>query len=440
MPGLEQQDSDELRFDELEAEVMATRWRLFSLVTALIITLTEPLALVLPAFPPAPLTTAAMDAVLLAMHFLARGRPRRAVIGGASCLTAIVGGAYVAFACAKSGGFKSPNTLAMAVVIALVPGILALSAYETLATLVGSLAAWVAVNLYFPGAPTPDIEAMFTDLAFLVFLCAVTQITVVRNRDLRYAEFCSRREVERLHQFAVEEVLYRHLPAPYVQQVLSGARTVDQPAERRLITVVFADMVRFTALCERMAPEELGRVLAGFYDLVSGTAEEFGATLDKFIGDAVMVFFGAPMSMDAAEQTRRAVAMACAWHRGIAGMKAGVTPLSLRVGIHQDWATVGSFGGRARMDYTAFGRGVNIAARLEQRCAPGRILVTGDVRRSLGEIVQVTDLGEQELRGMAARVAVFEIDPTTVDLQVREQPLFDSRSEPRAPTSSAVRG
>jgi class 3 adenylate cyclase len=408
-------ENDDRRFDELEAQVMAHRWRLFSLVTALIITLTEPAALLLPnQFPPGLLQTMAMDAVLFGMYFLARIAPPRPVIGAASCITAIFGSAYVAGACAERGGFASPDTLAMAVVIALMPGILALSATESVVTLAGSLGVWIAVNFFYPGAPSPDLDAMFTNLIYLIFLSVVTFITVVRNRKLRYAEFRTRREIERLHKFTVEEVLYRHLPAPYVQQVLSGARTVDQPAERRLITVVFADIVGFTALCERLAPDELGGVLTGFYDLISTAALEQGATLDKFIGDAAMAFFGAPASMHTDEQARRAVAMACEWHRGIAQLYAGPTPLSLRIGIHQDWVTVGSFGGRARIDYTAFGRGVNIAARLENRCAPGRILVTNEVRRALNAEYPATALGETELRGVALPVSIFEIDPVMI--------------------------
>src|SRR5690606_19011053 len=98
-------------------------------------------------------------------------------------------------------------------------------------------------------------------------------------------------------------------------------------------------------------------------------AFEHGATIDKFIGDAVMAILGAPEPMDPHEQAERALSLARSWHERVAELAAqGAPQLALRIGVHQDVVAVGSFGGRLRSDYTVLGRGVNIAARLEQRC------------------------------------------------------------------------
>lgn len=418
-PPTPDRDETALRaaFRELEAQKLARRWLLFAPVTAVLLALTEVAPFFSPEFPSAPFLTGSVILALGVVYAIARWWPRRALIGWATAVIGTIGGGYAASASALTGHFISPHSLAMAVVIALLPGVLAVSVAEALATMVGAIVAWVLVNLTWAGG-THDYSGLTTCLVYLSFLALVTSLSVLRNRELRYSEFAARHELERMHRFTVEEVLFRHLPAPYVEQVLSGARTVDQAPERRLVTVVFADMVGFSRVTEAMNPEALAAMLARFYDLISTVAARHDATMDKFMGDAAMAFFGAPDAMAAQEQAQRALQMAIEWQRGMPDLHKGRARLTLRIGIHQEIVTVGSFGGRVRTDYTVLGSGVNLAARLQKLCAPGRILVTQAVKDLLDGVYPTTDLGAQELRGLTAPVQVYEIDPeagTAVD-------------------------
>ena len=415
-PAQQEQDQSAYRiaFETQEAELLAWRLRLFTPITAVLLALTEVAPYFSPEFPAAPLLTGSVILVLLAMYVLAGSKPHRRLIGWATVATGIVCGGYAGSASALTGQFESPHSLALAVLIAFLPGILSLSMLEASATMLGAIVAWVAANIYWAGSGAAEHTGLVTCLVYLSFLALVTLLSVWRNRQSRYSEFVARREVERVHRFTVEEVLFRHLPAPYVEQVLSGARTVDQAPERRLITVMFADLVGFTRLTDAMSPEGLADLLARFYDLISTVAVSHGATLDKFIGDAVLVFLGAPQPMTAEEQARRAVQMACEWHRGLPALSRSRAPLQLRVGIHQDVVTVGSFGGRLRTDYTVLGRGVNLAARLQQFCQPGRITVSRDLAQLLGGRFPLTDLGAQQLRGLPEPVHALEINPGAV--------------------------
>lgn len=400
-------------FERFEAEQLARRWRLFAPVTAILLGLTEVAPYLTAEFPPAPLLTGSIMLLLCGMYVLARSGPSRPVIAWATMVMGVIGGGYAASASALTGQFASPHSLAMAVTIALLPGVLAVSALEATLTILGGIAAWTAANLLWATKVPTDYTGLTTSLTYLLFLALITVLTVWRNRQLRYSEFVARSEVERMHRFTVEEVLFRHLPAPYVEQVLSGARTVDQAPERRVITVVFADLVGFTGLTEATPPEELALLLGRFYDLISTHAARHGATLDKFIGDSAMVFFGAPQPMPAEEQARRAMRMAAQWHHDVSALTVNGASLQLRIGIHQDLVTVGSFGGRLRTDYTVLGRGVNIAARLEQLCRPGRILVSHDLARLLRDYPW-QDLGPQTLRGLPQPIQVMEIDPAQI--------------------------
>jgi class 3 adenylate cyclase len=299
----------------------------------------------------------------------------------------------------------------MAVQIAMLPGIFSLTLAEAAASLFGGLTAWAVVCSLWKTQGPLDFTGLDVTLTYLLILSVVTLVVHHINRKLRIREFAGRCELERVHRFAVEEVLHRHLPPSYVDRVLSGEHPLDCPPERRVVTVVFADIVSFTPLSDGLPPEELAQLVGRFYDVMASVAFEHGATLDKFIGDAVMALVGAPDTMTSEEQAQRAVAMARDWHRAAREL---VWPgslgqgLRLRVGIHQDPVAVGAFGGRLRSEYTVLGRGVNIAARLEQRCQQGDILVSAPVFQQLSpRPLGAREMGALELKGIPEPVTCY---------------------------------
>jgi adenylate cyclase len=255
-----------------------------------------------------------------------------------------------------------------------------------------------------------ELAGLATSVMYLTFISGATVLALAWQRTLRLREFVARRQIEEMHRFAVEEVLLRHLPPAYVEDVLAGTRSLDAPPERRVVTVIFADIVSFTPLSDSLPPEVLAATMARFYDVTSTIAFEYGATIDKFIGDAVMAILGAPVNMDEHEQVRRAVELATAWHAQVARQIPGDRPLSLRIGIHQDVVAVGAFGGRRRTDYTVLGIGVNMAARLEQACPPGRILVSQTVWNQL-RVPPAAEERELQLKGIPGTVRAYAITP-----------------------------
>lgn len=400
------------RFTEHERDVLCRRWRLFAPIAFVLVALTEVAPFFSPGFPSAMHITGWILALLAGMYLLARKSPSRRVMGWATVFTGTVAAAYTATAAAETGRFQSLQVLAMAVLIAVLPGIFSLTLSEAVATLGGSLVAWVVVCIFWKAEGPVDLTGLDVAATYLVFLCAVTLVAHHINRRLRIREFIGRYELERLHRFAVEEVLCRHLPPRYVERVLSGEHPLDGPPERRVVTVVFADIVSFTPLSDALPPEELARLMARFYDVMAGVAFAHGATLDKFIGDAVMALMGAPDTLPPPEQARRAVAMARDWHRAAREL---VWPgsqgrgLRLRVGIHQDSVAVGAFGGKLRSEYTVLGRGVNIAARLEHRCAAGETMMSEAVFQQLEPQPEARELGALELKGIPEPVRCYSL-------------------------------
>ncbi len=210
-----------------------------------------------------------------------------------------------------------------------------------------------------------------------------------------------------LHRYLTESVLRRYLPTSLVERAVHGELQLDAPPERRVVTVMFTDLVGFTSLSERLGAEAVGRLLNQYLSLMADVAHAHGATVDKFVGDAVMIVFGAPDVLDPREQARRCVALAIDLQGRLPTLGEDGLRLTARTGINTGEAVVGNFGSAARSDYTVIGPAVNIAARLETASAAGRILVGETTAKLLDGKVLLEPAGELRLKGVAEPVRAF---------------------------------
>ncbi|MCA9677065.1 MAG: adenylate/guanylate cyclase domain-containing protein [Kofleriaceae bacterium] len=210
--------------------------------------------------------------------------------------------------------------------------------------------------------------------------------------------------------------LRRYLAPQLVDELLAADEDPAAQRDRRPITVFFCDLRGFTGLVERLPPEDLATVINRYFDEVTQIAFRHGGTVDKFIGDAVMIVFGAPRATGEADQARRCVAMAREIQRRLGELHdelaaLGAGSLAIRIGIGSGVATVGTFGAAHRADYTAVGVPVNRAARLEPLAPPGGILIDGRTRALLGDADGVEEFGELSLKGFTHPEPVFRVHP-----------------------------
>ncbi len=395
-------------FEEHDRLLLVQRWRRVAPLAMVIVACTEIAAWITPAFPKGPLYTLGMEMALLCVWWIVRGDPRRLTLRMINVGAGACGAAFAGSAAMLEGGFSSLHVMAMPCLLAFMTALLAMEPLEVIAIMVLSIITWLSVILV--GGPQPPAwHDMTTSLIYMVALGVITVGWVAHNRRLREREFTARRRIEQVHRFAVEEVLCRHLPPRYVESVLAGEELLDAPPARRCLTILFADIVSFTSLSDALSPDELGLAMAKFYDRTASVAFENGATIDKFIGDAVMAILGAPEPLPPEEQARRALATARAWQAAVRDILPGTQSLRLRIGIHQDEIAVGSFGGRHRTDYTVLGLGVNIAARLEAMCPPGFILMSDSVFAQLSPPPDAREMGAMELRGVPRPVTAFAV-------------------------------
>lgn len=180
----------------------------------------------------------------------------------------------------------------------------------------------------------------------------------------------------------LSEQLSRYLAPQVYQSLFDGSRQAEIRTQRKQLTVFFSDICNFTAFTAQWQPEEVTLLLNSYFEEMSQIAAEFGATLDKFVGDAILIFFGDPHTLGVREDALQCVRMALAMQARMPVLHArwrsqGIhRHFEIRMGIHSGFCDVGNFGSHLRMDYTIIGREVNLAARLEQAAAPGEILIS----------------------------------------------------------------
>ena len=252
---------------------------------------------------------------------------------------------------------------------------------------------------------TPLRVGSFTadDLDLLTALGNFAAVAIERAR--------LQRRIEREER--IRERLSRYHSPGVVEEIASDASGVIDRVRTRNVSVFFADIVGFTSAAEGMDPDSLSRFLSTFFTFAADAIFAEGGTLDKFIGDAVMAFFGAPIVQP--DHARRAVSAAAklveavkAWNRERAAR--GEPPIAVRIGENTGNAVVGDIGSEQRVDYTVLGNTVNVAARIEEYVAgPNEVAVGEETARLTAEEFAYEPLGDVKLKGLSRGLPCYRV-------------------------------
>ncbi len=203
--------------------------------------------------------------------------------------------------------------------------------------------------------------------------------------------------------------LVAYTPKHLAEKILKERSALE--GERRQVTVLFADVAGFTALADKLDPEEVHQIIDRCFELITAEVHRFEGTINQYTGDGVMALFGAPIAHE--DSPRRAVHAALGIQRAIRDYskelqaQRGLT-LQMRIGINTGPVVVGRIGDDLRMDYTAVGDTTNLAARLQQMARPGSVLVSEATRKLITGFFETLDLGEVPVKGHAP-VRAFEV-------------------------------
>ncbi|MCX6879468.1 MAG: adenylate/guanylate cyclase domain-containing protein [Verrucomicrobia bacterium] len=246
-------------------------------------------------------------------------------------------------------------------------------------------------------------EKLFHMLAGTLLLSATAAICeYARSRRIEMVWTICREHLQR-------ERLGRYF-SPEVALVIEETADGATPTQLCEVTVLFSDLRDFTSLGETMDTSEIVALLNDYFEQMVGVVFDHGGTLDKYLGDGLMVYFGAPVVQN--DHATRAVRCALAMQERLAeynAAKASRAPLRMGIGIHTGPAVVGSMGASHRREYTAIGDTVNVAARIERLCKPlnETILLSGDTRSRCGDVVAFRSVSECSIMGRSAPVQVY---------------------------------
>src|SRR5262245_56243738 len=201
-----------------------------------------------------------------------------------------------------------------------------------------------------------------------------------------------------------------YTPRHLVEKILASRSAIR--GERKLVTVVFADVVRSMELAERVDPEEWHRLLDRLFRILTGGVHRYEGTINQYTGDGIMALFGAPVAHE--DHAQRACAAALDLARELGALAEDVRhesglEVAMRMGLNSGEVVVGRIGDDLRMDYTAQGHVVGLAARVQQLAPPGGVMVTEPTARLAAGFFHFLDRGEQRFKGASVPVRVFEL-------------------------------
>jgi adenylate cyclase len=211
--------------------------------------------------------------------------------------------------------------------------------------------------------------------------------------------------------------LSRYLAPQVYQSLFDGSRQAQIQTQRKRLTVFFSDIKNFTASTAQWQPEEVTLLLNSYFAEMSQIAAEYGATLDKFIGDAILIFFGDPHTLGVRQDAVQCVRMALAMQQRMGELQQrwramGINKtFEIRIGINSGFCDVGNFGSALRMDYTIIGREVNLASRLEQAAEPGEILISSETYALVQGDIRADARDPVLAKGFSEPITVYAVHP-----------------------------
>ncbi|MCC1494602.1 adenylate/guanylate cyclase domain-containing protein [Cognatishimia sp. F0-27] len=251
--------------------------------------------------------------------------------------------------------------------------------------------------------------------AYFAMLAVIAAFVLIRLRAQSRSLQAANRDLAHANDFlaSVSMKVGRYISPKVYRRIFAGDDDNDLSTNRRKLTIFFSDVQGFTEISERLQPEELTRLLNAYFTEMAEIAEAHGGTLDKFVGDAVLVFFGDPVSNGVREDARAAMRMALAMQTRIAELTArwrseGITwPFAVRMGINTGYCNVGNFGSADRLSYTIIGAEVNLAARLQEHCGPGEIAISEETQIYVSDMAPTVAAGPITVKGIAQPVRYY---------------------------------
>jgi class 3 adenylate cyclase len=262
------------------------------------------------------------------------------------------------------------------------------------------LASWIVDGLYYGSA---------LSTFFVISLSAATY-----DRAATSAESALKAEKMKSEEMAglLRRMFGRYLSPEVMNTLIENPASLELGGEKRRVTLMMTDLRGFTAMSERLAPEQVVALLNGYFEVMMEIIVKYQGTINEIIGDALLVFFGAPQ--DVPDRAQQAVACAIEMQNAMARVNernraAGLPELQMGIGLNDAEVVVGNIGTTQRSKYAAVGSGVNMTSRIESYTVGGQILVSESVRQAAGEVLRIDGQRDVLPKGSESAVRIYEV-------------------------------
>ncbi len=327
----------------------------------------------------------------------------------------------------------------------ILPSILFITMIQFNSLINGGVKKWVVDNLAFVGGVSftfliRDPKWVLSDkleisavslIGIFTYFCAYAIFVHkrVRKLELHNKKMVNEQTLYKLRTYKLARYL-----TPTVWKAINEGREQVLASERKRITIFFSDIRGFSSLSEELEAETLTDLLNEYLTEMVTIATKYRGTIDKFMGDAIMVIFGDTQSEGLKADCIRCLGMAIEMRKKMKELQTkwynqGIKkPLQIRMGINTGYCTVGSFGTAQYMDYTVLGTHVNLASRLESAADPGEILITHETWSLVKDVIMCRDKGEITAKGFSHPIKVYQVVDFRKDLG-RHQSYFEENMQ-----------
>jgi class 3 adenylate cyclase len=307
----------------------------------------------------------------------------------------------------------------------------------TVSTVIIALSLGPGIHYFYQGRLAFD-DIFFMVAAFIsaLFVGFINQCTLklLKQLNASYAqsEAAQNRIREKNRQLInLSSKLAKYLSPQVYESIFKGQKAVRMESDRKIMSVFFSDIKNFTELTDRTDAEMLSVLLNNYFDEMTAIALRYRGTIDKFIGDAMMVFFGDPETQGVKADALSCVLMAIEMKQHMVHLREkwnnrGICiPLKIRMGINTGFCTVGNFGSEDRLDYTVIGGNVNIAKRLESHAEPDQILISRETYALVRGNVACNNRKSIHVRGIAYPIDAYEVIDRRENLKEEKSSIYE---------------
>jgi len=254
---------------------------------------------------------------------------------------------------------------------------------------------------------TPQITTLFfvLNIAIISIIVFVLNIYLLTKRDEAKAKVA---EMSTL----LKKMFGRYLSAEVMKTLIENPSALELGGERRKVTIMMTDLRGFTALSERLEPEQVVQMLNAYFEIMVDLVLKYNGTVNEFIGDALLVVFGAPQEME--DRTQRAVACSIEMQNAMVEVNKrnsaeGLPEIEMGIGLNETEVIVGNIGSSKRSKYAVVGSGVNLTSRIESYTVGGQILVSESVRKEAGESLRIDTQRDVFPKGAESSLRIYEV-------------------------------